>query len=45
MKYKFKKICLSGCKQDSGNKDDILCLLQKFTTITIFVNVVECICA
>ena len=30
------KICSSGCKQDNANKDDILCLLQQFYTITSF---------
>ena len=30
------KICSSGCKQDNGNKDDILCLLQQFYTIGRF---------
>ena len=30
------KICSFGCKQDNANKDDILCLLQQFHTITSF---------
>ena len=30
------KIITSGCEQDNANKDDILCLLQQFNKITIF---------